>query len=99
MGKRKDPKAGSSNANDVNETIPVSNNPVNPTKSRFGPRIYQKGKPHPWGYKIYSLADRQGVTYKLNLHTGKFPEVPPHPNLGSTNNRVFWSAQSVPSND
>ena len=37
-----------------------------PTKSKFGPRIYQKGKPHPWGYKIYSLADRQGVTYKLH---------------------------------
>ena len=23
------------------------------SKSKFGPRVYQKGKPHPWGYKLF----------------------------------------------
>merc|ERR1712215_163050 len=27
-----------------------------PSKSKFGPRVYQKGKPHPWGFKIYSMS-------------------------------------------
>merc|ERR1711888_66593 len=66
-----------------------------PNKSKYGPRIYQKGKPHPWGYKLYSIADRTGVSFRVHLHSGKFPQVLPHPNLGSTNNRVLWLAEKV----
>merc|ERR1711888_464219 len=67
-----------------------------PNKSKYGPRVYQKGKPHPWGYKLLSIADQTGVSFRVHLHSGKFPQVHPHPNLGSTNNRVLWLAEKVP---
>merc|ERR1712121_554393 len=69
-----------------------------PTRSKFGPRVFQKGKPHPWGYKLFSLADRLGVGHNIHMHTGKFPEVSPFPNLGSTCNRVFSLTEHVPRN-
>ena len=31
------------------------------SKSKFGPRIYQKGKPHQWGYKLCGLSDAFGL--------------------------------------
>ena len=66
------------------------------SKSKFGPRVYQKDKPHPWGFKLFSIADMFGIVYLMHLHCGKFPQVPPHPNLGSTNNRVLWLIKNVP---
>merc|ERR1711888_372291 len=69
-----------------------------PNKSKYGPRVYQKGKPHPWGYKLFSIADQTGVAFRVHLHSGKFPQVHPHPNLGSTNNRVLWLVENVPRN-
>ena len=66
------------------------------SKSKFGPRVYQKGKPHPWGFKLFSIADMFGIVYLMHLHCGKFPQVHPHPNLGSTNNRVLWLVKNVP---
>ena len=61
-----------------------------PSKSKYGPRVYQKGKPHPWGYKLFSIADETGVTFRVHLHSGKFAQVLPHPNLGSTNNVALF---------
>ena len=66
------------------------------SKSKFGPRVYQKGKPHPWGFKLFSIADMFGIVYLMHLYCGKFPQVHPHPNLGSTNNRVLWLVKNVP---
>ena len=40
-----------------------------------------------------------GIVYLMHLHVGKFPQVDPHPNLGSTNNRVLWLDKNVPRND
>ena len=68
------------------------------SKSKFGPRIYQRGKPHPWGYKLYGLSDIFGITYRIHLHCGKFPPVEGFPNLGSTGNRVLWLIKNVPKN-
>ena len=66
------------------------------SKSKFGPRIYQRGKPHPWGYKLYGLSDIYGIVFLIHLHCGKFPQVEGFPNLGSTANRVLWLVQNVP---
>ena len=64
--------------------------------SKFGPRIYQRGKPHPWGYKLYGLSDRFGITYRIHMHCGKFLPVEGFPKLGLTANRVIWLIQNVP---
>ena len=66
------------------------------SKSKFGPRVYQKGKPHPWGYKLFALSDPFGLTYNMHLHTGAFPQVGDYPNIGSTGNRVLSLVQNVP---
>ena len=60
------------------------------SKSKFGPRLYQKGKPNPWGYKLYGLSDIFGIVFLIHLHCGKFPKVDGFPDLGSTVNRVLW---------
>ena len=65
------------------------------SKSKFGPRIYQKGKPHPWGYKLYALSDTFGIVYKMHLYCGAFPQVEGFPDLGSTGNRVLSLIQNV----
>ena len=66
------------------------------SKSKFGPRIYQKGKPNPWGYKLYGLSDIFGIVFLIHLHCGKFPKVAGFPDSGSTANRVLWLVQNVP---
>ena len=66
------------------------------SKSKFGPRVYQRGKPHPWGYKLFGISDMYGIVYLIHLHCGKFPPVEGFPNLGSTANRVLWLIQNVP---
>ena len=68
------------------------------SKSKFGPRIYQKGKPHPWGYKIYGLSDAFGLVYKIHLHCGAFPQVDGFPDIGSTWNRVLSLIENVERN-
>ena len=68
------------------------------SKSKYGPRVYQKGKPHPWGFKLFGISDMYGIVYLMHLHCGKFPQVHPFPNLGSTGNRVLWLIQNVPRN-
>ena len=69
------------------------------SKSRFGPRIYQKGKPNPWGYKLYALSDTHGIVYTMHLYCGAFPQVHGYPDLGSTGNRVLSLVQNVPKNE
>ena len=59
------------------------------SKSKLGPRLYQKGKPHPWGYKLYGLSDAFGIVYRMHLHCGAFPQVEGFPDLGSTVNRFL----------
>ena len=66
------------------------------SKSKFGPRIYQKGKPHPWDYKLYGLSDAYGIIYKLHLHCGASPQVQGYPDIGSTGNRVLSLIENVP---
>ena len=68
------------------------------SKSKFGPRIYQKGKPHPWGYKLYGLSDAYEVIYKLHLHCGAFPQVDGFPDIVSTVNRVLSLVENVARN-
>ena len=68
------------------------------SKSKFGPRIYQKGKPHPWGYKLYGLSDTYGIVYNIHLHCGAFPQVDGFPDIGSTGNRVLSLIKNVPRN-
>lgn len=67
-----------------------------PSKSKYGPRVYQIGKPHPWGFKLFSIADMIGICFRVHLYSGKFPQVHPYSNLGSTNNRVLWLVEHVP---
>ena len=66
------------------------------SKSKFGPRIYQRGKPNPWGYKLYGLSDTFGIVYLIHLLCGKFLQVDGFPDLGSTGNRVLWLIQTAP---
>ena len=66
------------------------------SKSKFGPRVYQKGKPHPWGYKLFGISDMYGIVYLIHLYCGKFPRVEGFLDLGSTANRVLWLIQNVP---
>ena len=66
------------------------------SKAKYGPRVYQKGKPHSWGNKLFGISDMYGIVYFMHLHCGKFPQVHPFPNLGSTNIRVLWLIQNVP---
>ena len=73
---------------EVNEELCIDEMMIQ-SKSKFGPRIYQRGKLHPWGYKLYGLSDIFGITYRIHMHCGKFPPVDGFPNLGSTGNRVL----------
>ena len=59
------------------------------SKSKFGPRVYQKGKPHSWGFKLFGISDMFGIVYKIHLHTGKFQKDDDFLDLGSKANRVF----------
>ena len=68
------------------------------SKSRFGPRLYQQGKPHPWGYKLYGLSDPFAICFNTQIHTGAFPKVKGYPDLGSTGNRVLALVEHVPKN-
>ena len=69
------------------------------SKSRFGPKLYHQGKPHPWGYKVYGLSDPFAICYNTQLHTGSFPQVEGFPDLGSTGNRVLSLVQSLPKDE
>ena len=66
------------------------------SKSKFGPRVYQKGKPHPWGFKLFGISDMFGIVYRIHLHCGKFKKVDEFMDSGSTANRVLWLIKNVP---
>ena len=68
------------------------------SKSRFGPRLYQQGKPHPWGYKLYGLSDPFAICFNTQIHTGAFPQVNGYPDIGSTGNRVSSLVEPLPKN-
>ena len=44
-----------------------------PYKGTRGPRMYIKGKPNPWGFKVWTLAENFGIVYKMDFCLGKTP--------------------------
>ena len=44
-----------------------------PYSGTRGPRMYVKRKPNPWGFKVWALANSEGVVYNIDIATGKTP--------------------------
>ena len=69
-----------------------------PYSGKFGPKLYGRTKPWPWGYKAYAMCSSDGVVHSTHLHSGAFPAVTGFPDLGSTGNRVLSLSSILPSN-
>ena len=67
-----------------------------PYSGTRGPRYYVKGKPNPWGFKIWALADTHGVIYRTDICTGAIPVQDGHPDIGPTGNLVLKMASHIP---
>ena len=63
-----------------------------------GPRVYVKGKPNPWGFKAFVLADSFGIVYNMLFSVGSCPRNPGLQDLGSTGNIVLKLCSLIPSN-
>ena len=63
-----------------------------------GPRHYVKGKPHPWGYKAFTLCDSKGIVYNVDIACGASPQQPGFPDIGSTGNMVLKLCSIIPVN-
>ncbi|CAL4126748.1 unnamed protein product [Meganyctiphanes norvegica] len=61
-----------------------------------GPRQYVKGKPNPWGFKVWCLADTHGVIHNVDLCVEPTPAQDGHPDIGSTGNLVLKLCSIVP---
>ena len=59
---------------------------------------YVANKPNKWGYKMFVLADEEGMTYDFVTYNGKIEPVddPNVPDLKSCANAVLHLAQSIP---
>ncbi|CAL4076351.1 unnamed protein product, partial [Meganyctiphanes norvegica] len=69
-----------------------------PYSGTRGPRYYVKGKPNPWGFKAWVLADSMGIVYNYDLCIGTTPRQVGHPNIGSIGNTVLKLASLIPDN-
>lgn len=69
-----------------------------PFKGNSGIKQYIPSKPHKWGYKMFVLADSQGMTYDFKPYTGKIEPVndPEVPDLKASSNAVLHLAQTIP---
>ena len=63
-----------------------------------GPRVYVKGKPNPWGFKAFVLADSFGIVYNMLFSVGACPRNPGLQDIGSTGNTVLKLCTIIPSN-
>ena len=59
-------------------TEPQENNAIDemliPFKGKFSRiRQYIRGKPHPWGFKVWARAGEDGILYDFELYTGAAP--------------------------
>lgn len=70
-----------------------------PFKGKSQLKQYIPSKPHKWGYKLFVLADTNGIIYDFFPYTGKiYPvENPDIPDLKASSNVVLHLAQIVPS--
>ena len=89
------PRLETLQVNKVNKYLCIDEMMIS-SKSKFGPRVYQKGKPHLWGFKLFGISDPFGIVYKIHLHTDKFKKDDDFLDLGSTANRVFSLIKNVP---
>ena len=65
-----------------------------PFKGKSSLKQYLPNKPHKWGYKIFVLADDQGMTYDFIPYSGKIHPVdkPDVPDLKASGNIVLHLA-------
>ena len=71
-----------------------------PFKGKSCLKQYIPSKPHKWGYKIFVLADDQGITYDFMPYGGKIDpvQVPGVPDLKASSNVVLHLTQHVSPN-
>ena len=69
-----------------------------PYSGTRGPRMYVKRKPNPWGFKVWALANSEGVVYNIDIATGKTPQQEGHPDIGSIGNLVLKLCTILPNN-
>ena len=67
-----------------------------PYTGKRGPRYYIKGKPNPWGFKVWGLADSFGIVHNFDMCVGSTPRVEDFPDLKSSANVVAKLASIVP---
>ena len=60
--------------------------------------MYVKGKPNPWGFKVWTLADSFGVILNIDFCVGPTPRVEPSPDIGSSSNIVLKLTSIIPDN-
>ncbi|XP_045115262.1 piggyBac transposable element-derived protein 2-like [Portunus trituberculatus] len=67
-----------------------------PYKGTRGPRYYIKGKPNPWGFKVWTLAGSHGIVHNFEVCVGATPKVDGFPDLKSSANIVCKLASIIP---
>lgn len=82
-------------------TIPMDQNVcvdemMIPYKGTRGPRYYIKGKPNPWGFKVWTLADHYGIVHNFDVCVAKTPKVDSFPDLKSSANIVCKLSSVIP---
>lgn len=71
-----------------------------PFKGASSLKQYLPNKPNKWGYKIFFVADEQGMTYDFIPYSGKIEPVNDTnvPDLKPSANSVLHLGQSIPPN-
>lgn len=59
---------------DVEETLSIDEQII-PFKGRLSMKQYIKGKPNPWGFKVYILAGKSGQPYDFFLYQGSSTDI------------------------
>ena len=67
-----------------------------PYTGKYGPRYYIKGKPNPWGFKVWTLASDFGIVYNFDVCTAPTKQQPGWPDMGSSSNTVCKLTSLVP---
>ena len=69
-----------------------------PFKGGFTTKQYIENKPHKWGYKIFILADNEGLIYDFFPFTGTIPGIDRFdvPDLGVGSNPVLQLCEVIP---
>ena len=57
---------------------------------------YIKGKPNPWGFKVWTLADSHGIVHSFEICDGSTPKVDGFPDLKFSANTVCKLASIIP---